>query len=74
MGDVEGSERLHPVGFSTEQIETIRRAAKAIPHPGCRSRFLEAVIGELIPVEIIVDEDVHRVTAQVLGRIGLEAA
>ena len=65
---------MHPVALGDEQLEIIRGAAKSIPHPGCRSRFLEAVIGELIPVEIIVDEDVHRVTAQVLGRIGLEAA
>ena len=60
--------------MSSDQWQIIRQSAKAIPHPGWRSRFLEAVVSELIPIEIIVDDDVHRATAVVLGQIGLERA
>ena len=39
-----------------------------------RSGFLEAVAVQLIDIDIIVDDAVHRATAVVLGRIGLEKA
>ena len=62
---------MHPVALGDEQLE-IPRCGEVDPAPLLPQS--EAVIGELIPIEIIVDDDVHRAVAQVLGRIGLERA
>ena len=62
---------MHPIGFSSEQMDIIRTAAKAIPHLW-RSRFLEATVDYLLPFDVLTDElvveAVDRVVERMFGR------
>ena len=60
---------MHPIGFTDEQMRTIKDSARRIPHTR-RGRFLMALCDELLPVEVIQNEHVLDAIRRALRQMG----
>ena len=60
----------HPIGLTQDQLTTVLDAADQLPAQW-RSRFLETVVDQLLPLSRVDDADVQRACAAVLRRVGV---
>jgi hypothetical protein len=62
----------HPIALTQAQLEIVIDQAQFLPVLW-RSRFLDAVADQLLPLATITDDAVQQACARVLARIGVAA-
>jgi hypothetical protein len=63
----------HPVSLSDEQLQIVLSCAERI-EPAWRNRFLEGLVDELLPIDVITNEVVAEAVSRMSKKMGVRGA